>query len=294
MFGKKGATYEKDLSSLNPMEADASRVFLYNKPLTSGASHFDVDRVIDWEKGHPVLFKGKGSGKYEVRKLKEITVSRDTNDFHTSIIIEEGLTSDISSEGGYIVLLHNSGTSWARLADNLPAQTAPQNLTLDRDVDWQKNDKIVVTTTDYLPGHSECIGRAGGHTGRFESIINALWAEGAFVNEGAGDDSLVIVKVWHAKGAGVHTITAANTDIRVVNNRAVFAFVISSNRAGGHAVRVFTVHAVIHHCGPVQVGEFTLDPYTRHPDTGFVHWDAVFDTAGHHTGAAINAAGGIK
>lgn len=28
-------------------------------------------------------------------------------------------------------------------------------LTLDRKVDWQNNDEIVVTTTDYVPSHSE-------------------------------------------------------------------------------------------------------------------------------------------
>ncbi len=174
MFGKKGATYEKDLSSLNPMEADVSRVFFYNKPLTRGASHFDINRVIDWGKGHPVLFKDLKSGKYEVREIKEVTVSRDTNDFHTSLIIEQGLTQDISPEGGYIVLLHNSGTSWARLAENLPVQKAPQMLILDRDVDWQKNDKIVVTTTDYLPGHSEEIPIGDKIDGRKIAISNEI------------------------------------------------------------------------------------------------------------------------
>jgi len=46
-----------------------------------------------------------------------------------------------------------SGTSWARLNKNAAAQTS--SLYLDRVVDWAANDRIVVTTTDYLPGHSE-------------------------------------------------------------------------------------------------------------------------------------------
>jgi len=47
----------------------------------------------------------------------------------------------------------NSGTSWRRLDGNLsPPATS---LKVDRDVDWQEGDHIVVTTTDYLPGHSE-------------------------------------------------------------------------------------------------------------------------------------------
>ena len=50
-----------------------------------------------------------------------------------------------------------SGTSWARLAaDANPGQQGGgKTLTLDRKVDWVTGDKIVVTTTDYLPAHSE-------------------------------------------------------------------------------------------------------------------------------------------
>jgi hypothetical protein len=53
----------------------------------------------------------------------------------------------------------NSGTSWVRLAQTLPV--GESMLVLDRPVDWQPadqthpGDQIVVTTTDYLPGHSE-------------------------------------------------------------------------------------------------------------------------------------------
>jgi hypothetical protein len=46
-----------------------------------------------------------------------------------------------------------SGTSWARLDDMVPAKAA--EITLDRVVDWEKGDEIVVTTTDFLPAHSE-------------------------------------------------------------------------------------------------------------------------------------------
>jgi hypothetical protein len=47
----------------------------------------------------------------------------------------------------------NSGTSWVRLNQTL--QPGDTTLALDRAVDWQPGDQIVVTTTDYLPGHSE-------------------------------------------------------------------------------------------------------------------------------------------
>jgi hypothetical protein len=47
----------------------------------------------------------------------------------------------------------SSGTSWARLnASIIPTATT---LVLDRAVDWQDGDQIVVTTTDYVASHSE-------------------------------------------------------------------------------------------------------------------------------------------
>ncbi len=50
---------------------------------------------------------------------------------------------------------YNSGTSWARLNQTLKGSGQETMLLLDRAVDWVANDQIVLTTTDYLPGHSE-------------------------------------------------------------------------------------------------------------------------------------------
>ena len=47
----------------------------------------------------------------------------------------------------------NSGTSWLRLNGSL--KTGASSLTVNGVVDWEIDDHIVVTTTDYLPGHSE-------------------------------------------------------------------------------------------------------------------------------------------
>ncbi len=47
----------------------------------------------------------------------------------------------------------SSGTSWVRLAKDLTPSDA--TLTVNRTVNWQEGDHIVVTTTDYIPGHSE-------------------------------------------------------------------------------------------------------------------------------------------
>ena len=46
-----------------------------------------------------------------------------------------------------------SGTSWVRLLGSL--KPGEQSLKVDGSVDWKTGDSIVVTTTDYLPGHSE-------------------------------------------------------------------------------------------------------------------------------------------
>ncbi|MGE0419155.1 MAG: hypothetical protein AB7O80_20315, partial [Acetobacteraceae bacterium] len=51
-----------------------------------------------------------------------------------------------------------SGTSWRRLAADLkPGDGTTTEITLDRDVsgDWQPGDRVVVTSTDYLPNHAE-------------------------------------------------------------------------------------------------------------------------------------------
>jgi hypothetical protein len=48
-----------------------------------------------------------------------------------------------------------SGKSWARLAVTVKPDVNPKTVTLDRIVDWEQGDQIVVTTTDFLPGHSE-------------------------------------------------------------------------------------------------------------------------------------------
>lgn len=67
--------------------------------------------------------------------------------------------------GGSLQLYGAKGATYVELADSDPgrswsrldAHLAPgaKSLRVDRPVDWQPGDKIVVTTTDYLPGHSE-------------------------------------------------------------------------------------------------------------------------------------------
>ncbi len=48
----------------------------------------------------------------------------------------------------------DSGKSWVRLR-NHDSRPGENIFNLDRAVDWKPGDRVVVTTTDYLPGHSE-------------------------------------------------------------------------------------------------------------------------------------------
>ena len=70
-----------------------------------------------------------------------------------------------------------TGTSWVRLKGTILGSdpggaTAATSLTVDGTVDWKQGDHIVVTTTDYLAGHSEelviCSPLTGGNTISFD------------------------------------------------------------------------------------------------------------------------------
>src|SRR5262249_15862582 len=81
----------------------------------------------------------------------------------------------------------NSGYSWVRLAANLPTlsagtKAAPNTLSLSKttgDHWWSSNDsktvpdQVVVTTTDYLPGHSEKL-TISSLTGTTLSFMDAI------------------------------------------------------------------------------------------------------------------------
>ena len=49
----------------------------------------------------------------------------------------------------------NTGTSWRRLATNIKGGETSSTFDVDGAVDWVPGDHIVITPTDYLPGHAE-------------------------------------------------------------------------------------------------------------------------------------------
>jgi cell migration-inducing and hyaluronan-binding protein len=70
----------------------------------------------------------------------------------------------------------NTGTSWIRLNGSLkPGDTS---LTVAGKTDWQDGDHIVVTTTDYLPGHSEELVISGPPVVGSTTTINFINADG--------------------------------------------------------------------------------------------------------------------
>lgn len=69
---------------------------------------------------------------------------------------KKGATYDTTAKAS------SSMTSWAKLSAT--AEAGATQIFLDRKVDWEVGDRIVVTTTDYLPGHSEEFTIAGIET----------------------------------------------------------------------------------------------------------------------------------
>jgi hypothetical protein len=79
----------------------------------------------------------------------------------------------------------SSETSWARLNSSVSAGAT--SLVLDRTVDWQAGDQIVLTTTDYLPGHSEQLTIQSVSTSNGVTTINTTAAV-AYMHNGTTYD----------------------------------------------------------------------------------------------------------
>ena len=91
----------------------------------------------------------------EVLTIKEL--KDDPADKHAIITIKgAGVKNAYEIVKNYRVMdMDPSGTSWARLNGNV--EKDGDKIVLDRVVDWQQDNQIVLTATDYLPGHSELL-----------------------------------------------------------------------------------------------------------------------------------------
>jgi cell migration-inducing and hyaluronan-binding protein len=121
---------------------------------------------------------GPDKGKVGYFGYKTLAVS-----FGGTLVLRgyEGASYDAATDNDHT----SSGVSWIRLAkdlttgNSLTLATAPGGTPEPR---WKAGDEIVVTTTDYLPGHSEKLeiasGYAGGTTVPFTSLVPGHIGEG--------------------------------------------------------------------------------------------------------------------
>lgn len=96
----------------------------------------------------PIDAKDKGTDAYFGHKVLAVSYGGTLEMFGSKGAIFPGATTPCTESDPSC-----SGTSWARLDGDLTP--GMETLKVDRVVDWKSGDHIVVTTTDYLPGHSE-------------------------------------------------------------------------------------------------------------------------------------------
>src|SRR5262249_403273 len=101
-------------------------------PDTKQAGHF----------GYKVLALSYGG----TLQLRGLNGTAGTNDSEIKVLEKDPSEAGPADEP----IITNSGMDWVRLAGAKETQ-----LTLDRKVNWRAGSEIVITSTDYLPEHSE-------------------------------------------------------------------------------------------------------------------------------------------
>jgi len=146
MFGKKGATY-----------ADVNKSAMLKDPVEKGATKLELNRFADWKPGEKILIFDISNPAVSSEILVIKKLENDPSDQHAIITLEgTGVRNAYKVTGNYRVMdMDPSGTSWTRLNGNV--DKGGDQLVLDRVVDWQQGDQIVLTATDYLPAHSELL-----------------------------------------------------------------------------------------------------------------------------------------
>jgi hypothetical protein len=146
MFGRKGATY-----------GEVEKAAMLKSIVKKGAVTLELNSFADWKPGEKILIFDLGNPaiRSEVLIIKEL--KNDPADRHAIITIKgNGVKSAYADVKKYRVMkMDPSGTSWARL--NSSVAKGGGELILDRVVDWRENDQIVLSATDYVPGHSELL-----------------------------------------------------------------------------------------------------------------------------------------
>lgn len=112
-----------------------------------------------WEKGADVEYLLDNGVKDYFYKYSKLPTDDDLGDKayfgRKALALSYGGVIRLFGKRGAKIDPSNAGESWVRLAQTV--NPGEMTIKVDRPVDWMVNDWIVVTTTDYLPGHSEKI-----------------------------------------------------------------------------------------------------------------------------------------
>ncbi len=127
-----------------PAQATRIQTLLDGNPQLTYAGPVTYDYFYPY---HPLLYDDANPQGYFGYKVLAVSYGGTLQLFG-----KKGATYGATGECGETAP-STSGTSWARL--NGTPTSNPTTLTVDRKVSLRKGDQIVVTTTDYLPGHSE-------------------------------------------------------------------------------------------------------------------------------------------
>ena len=111
--------------------------------------------------------------KYEIQDQEDKTSGTAAYFGHKVLAVSFGGTLQLFGENGVSYLASGqkcnpavatnecnpafTGQSWARLTKTLVGHSQEKTFTVDRIVRWKKGDAVVITTTDYLPTHSEVV-----------------------------------------------------------------------------------------------------------------------------------------
>jgi cell migration-inducing and hyaluronan-binding protein len=140
--------WEDNGDTLVKMGGNAPDDFFYQYGNFHGDSGVNLDTGQKGHFGYKVLAVSYG-GTLRLHGLKGTFGTTDA-DVATMLRNVEDIKPDERIQ--YEKTITSSGTDWGRLA-----KTSGTTLTLDRKVegDWKPGDEVVVTSTDYLPEHSE-------------------------------------------------------------------------------------------------------------------------------------------
>jgi cell migration-inducing and hyaluronan-binding protein len=138
---------EKDLPALDAQE---NQILVRDYFYQYGPLHGD-GRCSDTSTGAPGSMWSAASGCAKTNEQPGYFGNKVLAVSYGAVLALKGYKGATYSETDALASVNN----WRRLADGRSLQPGETELVLESAPDWGAGDEIVVTTTDYLPGHSE-------------------------------------------------------------------------------------------------------------------------------------------